>query len=175
MRRVAVLVIAVLITIGLAASPAAAQEKIRKDKKGDAPAHVDIRSVRVQNNSKNFAVSVTLTKVVRPHTSVQAAIYPKKATGRVYAATSIPVAKKKYKTVLYSFTPNGDDDTRIKCEGLKTTWKQGRMGKARIVVPQRCLGKDAGTARTMIYAFDKHDEVDDSFDDLRSLITTRRR
>ncbi|MFY0409237.1 hypothetical protein [Solicola sp. PLA-1-18] len=195
MRRFLVAAVTAGVVVGLAAAPASAQTKTRKDKVGDAPARVDIRSVKVQNNSANFAVTVRVANVTKRKTS--AVVFfgtpsGKAGTKNLVSFETIPVSKGRYKFAATKVDADGQA-SEFTCAGAGVTIKGGANGYFRVKVPQSCLGADAGTQRTQVFTYDKQEAKgqqqsgrllrgdegagagdDISSDTLRTPITTRR-
>ncbi|MFY0408415.1 hypothetical protein [Solicola sp. PLA-1-18] len=169
MRRILLVVLTVAVTVGLAGAPASAQTKVRKDKIGDAPANVDIRSAKVQNNASKLAVTVRFQKVQKRRTSLAVSFLPgsldeltdSDSTLTFYSLSSEPVSGGRYSARLVRISFDGSqslddlDEQRVRCPGLSARWKRGTRGFARVVVPQSCLGADAGRQVMAVTSFDK--------------------
>ncbi|MFY0405447.1 hypothetical protein [Solicola sp. PLA-1-18] len=148
------------VVVGLAGAPASAQTKTRKDKAGDAPSRVDIRSVKVQNNAAKFAVTVRMANVVKRQTIATVGVSKNfESDAPVFIVESVPVAGGRYKTtaLLLPSDPEAGRPSRVQCPGLQTTVKTGKRGYFRFVMPQSCLGAAAGRVETSAFSYDKQD------------------
>ncbi|MFY0408414.1 hypothetical protein [Solicola sp. PLA-1-18] len=193
MRRLLLVVLTVAVTVGLAGAPASAQTKVRKDKIGDAVANVDIRSAKVQNNSRNYAVTVRVQRVQRGVTGTVVLLLPAGAgnpdDATIYGVATIPISGGRYSTQLFDLGSELDDEDRVSCPGLTSRVERGARGYVRTTVPQSCLGSAAGTLAALVGTFDKRDAgfrtamraarrgdepTSDTNDVVDSFITTRR-
>ncbi|MFY0408664.1 hypothetical protein [Solicola sp. PLA-1-18] len=156
-------VLTALVLVAVAGSPAQAQTKVRKDKVGERGigATWDLRSVKVQNTSRRFALTVRVGDVRRGRTAVTSAIVPAKDVTsdptkvRNYSLSTLPGPRGRWVTDLALFDETAEQsDPTITCRGLKTTADEGRRGFVRVVVPQRCFGADRGRMLTFASTYD---------------------
>ncbi|MFY0408416.1 hypothetical protein [Solicola sp. PLA-1-18] len=179
MKRALMVLVVAAVAVGLVASPASAQTKTRKDKVGDAAASFDLRSAVVSNRDNAIVVKTRFTKVTKRRTAVYSYLTPRGTKyDQGYVVDSYPISKGRYRTVLFKL--DGKDSTVVPCSGVRSTWKKGARGLARVVVPQSCLGDDAGTLEVWPVVYDNRDVTDSGgraakrVDTLKHLVTVKR-
>ncbi|MFY0407514.1 hypothetical protein [Solicola sp. PLA-1-18] len=145
MRRALLSAVVSVLAVALTAGPSSAQTKVRDDPRGDALRTDDVTSVRVRDGRTSYVLSVRFARVVRRHTAVTVDL-GREGDVSDLRIESIPVSGGRYVTRLVD-TGDGAGSAgpaRLDCPGLRGTWDRGRNGRARIVVPQRCLGGEPG-------------------------------
>lgn len=153
--RLARLTTAALLTCGLAVAttlPAAAANRTTSDPKGDTVATFDITSLTVKNKTKELSVKVTVpgfdpSAGQSPDAYILGAyVYTRGIDYYIEGGLQAGEAGK-----FVSFQPHDDawedgNEGGEPCKGLRTVFVPGA---AKLVIPQKCLGKDKGSVRVV--------------------------
>ncbi|MFY0408811.1 hypothetical protein [Solicola sp. PLA-1-18] len=152
-RRLTVVALTLLLVVA-AGGPASAQTKKRMDAVGDAPALMDLRSVKVQNGAKRFVVTVRVSEVRRGRTGLGFAIGRSSNTEAHRVEHYVIVLPQGRRWVAGAGSLTTEDERPWACERLRTTFRTGRNGWIRVSFPQRCLGDRAGRQRVNVMVGD---------------------
>jgi hypothetical protein len=158
-RTGAAVVVLGLVATFLGAQPALAARWDGTDALGDGPLPVDISHVTVWNSSENLTTKIRFHDLVRSQVGgVNVIIDTGKRFGEAYELSlRWRPHVDHFSRSLYRLPDLGSAaSTRIACSGIAVDWRarrEFRVESVRVVLPQRCLGEDAGTVRLFAQAF----------------------
>lgn len=151
LKRIAVVLIAALVTVGVAAGPSAANSKKVHD--GAERSAVDIR--RAKFGYAEHTVRTRVFSVLSSDQTICIALrYGKKKARVHYSARSCITISNHRSHRLRKITRHGSK--RVKCRGMRVHWRQNTEGMiAKIKVPRRCtnkMGRHASHFRAVSYS-----------------------
>jgi len=131
-------VVVALVAALLMASPGASHAATGsvKDPKGDAPKAIDITSLKVVNSKKAIKGTIKVRNLGNKGLFTTAWVRPDGTLPNY----GVNIQKKKGKTKATLVKIAGGGAKKVKCAGLKATWKAPK-NTVTFKVPQKCNGK----------------------------------